>query len=92
MALSPRSLARTSLPSLIALCALPVPMLLYVLDCWTWLETGSGNANFIYFQCLAYQTFVANICIDFCGASIKRDKVLRMTEKMIRGDDVAAEK
>ena len=82
MALSPRSLARTSKPSLISLCALPVPLLLYLLDCWMWLETGSGNANFIFFQCLAYQVFVANICIDFCGASVMRDKAARITETM----------
>jgi len=82
MTLSPRSLARTSLPSVVSLCALPVPMLLYLLDCWMWLETGSGNANFIFFQCLAYQVFVASIFIDFCGASVKRDKALRMTLKL----------
>jgi len=65
----------------ITLCALPVPILLYVVLYWMWLETNSGEANFLYFQCLAYNVFVAFLLIDFCGASLRRDKVNRIVEK-----------
>ena len=41
-----------------------------------------GKEHFIFFQCLAYQVFVTNIFVDFCGASVKRDKAIRITEKM----------
>lgn len=82
MLLSPRSLARMQRTvATIALCALPVPVLLYVVLYWMWLETNSGEANFLYFQCLAYNVFVAFLLIDFCGASLRRDKVNRTVEK-----------
>ena len=67
--------------SIIALCSIAVPISLYVLDYGLWLETGTGNANYIYFQCLAYNAFVAMIFLDFTGASLRRDKALRLTEK-----------
>jgi hypothetical protein len=65
----------------IALCSLWVPVILYVLDCWMWLETGSGNANYIYFQCLAYNAFLGILLGQFCTASLQRDKALRITAK-----------
>jgi phosphatidylinositol glycan class U len=71
-------------PSMIALCSLPVPVILYVLDYHLWLESGSGNANYIFFQCLAYQVFVAVIFLDYLNASLQRDKALRMTEKIVQ--------
>jgi len=80
--MSPRSLARINIISLIALCSIPVPVLLYILDYGLWLETGSGNANYIFFQCMAYNAFVVMIFLDFCGASLQRDKALRLTEKL----------
>ena len=81
MLLSPRSLARMYTIGLIALCSLWVPVILYVLDCWMWLETGSGNANYIYFQCLAYNVFLGILLGQFCTASLQRDKALRITTK-----------
>jgi phosphatidylinositol glycan class U len=74
-------MARMGNVSLISILALMVPVSLFVLDHWMWLETGSGNANFIYFQCLAYNVFVAAILLDFVAGSVMRQKVLRYTEK-----------
>jgi hypothetical protein len=85
MLLSPRSLARMGVvKTLICACAIAVPVLLYLVLHWMWLETGSGEAYFLYFQCLAYNIFVANLLVEFCGASVRRDKALRLTEK--KGD------
>jgi GPI transamidase subunit PIG-U len=67
--------------SLIALCALPIPVTLYMVSYWMWLEPGSGEANFLYFQALAYGIFVAILFLNFCSASMRRDKALRLTEK-----------
>ena len=46
-----------------------------------WLVSGNGNANYIYFQCLAYGMFVLIISMDFVSATVKRDKVRIMIEK-----------
>lgn len=67
--------------SLISLCAIAVPVLLYIVMYGLWLETGSGEANFLFFQCLAYNAFLGNILVEFCGACVRRDKALRITEK-----------
>jgi hypothetical protein len=94
--LSPRSLARMRVvPSVVALCALSIPVSLYVVNYWLWLETGSGEANFCYFQCLAYNIFVAVLFVQFCSATLRRDKALRVTEKEQRthpGDDAQNER
>jgi len=79
MVMSTRSLARMGAVSAVALCAITVPVSLYVMDYWLWLETGTGNANFIFFQCLAYNCFATLICLDFVSATLKRDKALRLT-------------
>ena len=68
-------------PSLIACCGLAVPISLYTVNYWLWLDTGSGEANFVYFQCLAYSVLVALVFLQFCSATLKRDKALRLTEK-----------
>jgi hypothetical protein len=53
-----------------------------------WLETSSGNANYIYFQCLGYNAFLGILIGQFCSATLQRDKALRMTAKSIeKGDD-----
>ena len=80
MLLCPRSLCRmTIISSLICLCAIPVPLILYCLDWHMWLETGTGNANFIFFQCLAYNVFCATLFIEFCGATVRRQVALQLT-------------
>lgn len=73
--------------SLVALCALAVPVSLYILDCWLWLETGSGNANYIFFQAMAYQVFVVLLFLDFAGSSLRRDKALRLTQRLLLNRD-----
>jgi GPI-anchor transamidase subunit U len=84
MLLNPPSLARMfQIPSLIALCALPIPVILYMVGYWMWLEPGNGEANYLYFQCLAYGIFVAILFLNFCSASLRRDKALQLTEKSI---------
>jgi GPI transamidase subunit PIG-U len=82
MLMNPRSLVRMmQIPSLIALCALPIPVTVYTVTYWMWLEPGNGEANFMYFQCLAYNVFVAVLFLGFCSASLRRDKAIRMTMK-----------
>ncbi|GAX15248.1 hypothetical protein FisN_1Hh685 [Fistulifera solaris] len=87
--LSPKSLARLrAIPSLIAVSAFSIPVALYIVNTWLWLDTGSGEANFMYFQCLAYNAFVAIIFVQFVAASLRRDKALRLTEKVILKSDI----
>ena len=62
--------------------AIFVPVTLYIVTLWLWLETGSGEANFTFFQCLAYNAFLSAFVVEFCGASVRRDKALRLTEKI----------
>jgi len=54
MSIARRTLARMGITSVICLLALPVPIVLYVVDHGLWLESGSGNANYMFFQILAY--------------------------------------
>ena len=82
--LCPRSVARMRIPTtLIPAFAITVPISLYIVTLWMWLETGAGEANFTFFQCLAYCAFLSTLFLEFCGASLRRDKVLRFTEKML---------
>lgn len=83
MRFSHRSLARMSaIVSLVCICGLGIPVVLYPVLYWMWLETNSGEANFLYFQCVAYNVFVAMLFLDFCGGSLRRDKALRLTETL----------
>jgi phosphatidylinositol glycan class U len=92
MLLSPRSLSRMiKASSIICLCALPIPTILYAVGYWMWLEPGNGEANYMYFQCLAYNIFVAIIFLNFCSASIRRDKALRMTVKQLMSNSATAD-
>jgi GPI-anchor transamidase subunit U len=81
MLMSPQSMARMNIIplGLITSCALIVPVLLYMVLYGMWLETGNGEANFLYFQCYAYNVFIAILFIQFTGASVERDKALRLT-------------
>ncbi|EEC47213.1 predicted protein, partial [Phaeodactylum tricornutum CCAP 1055/1] len=74
MLLEPRSLVRMRfLPCLVSFCAWPVPVLLYSAGYWMWLEPSNGEANYIFFQCLAYNIFIAMLLVEFTGASLSRD-------------------
>eukprot|EP00562_Extubocellulus_spinifer_P007138 CAMPEP_0178517088 /NCGR_PEP_ID=MMETSP0696-20121128/25496_1 /TAXON_ID=265572 /ORGANISM="Extubocellulus spinifer, Strain CCMP396" /LENGTH=518 /DNA_ID=CAMNT_0020147479 /DNA_START=128 /DNA_END=1684 /DNA_ORIENTATION=- len=83
--MAPRTIARMGNASLVSLFAIVVPATLNVMFYWLWLETGTGNANYMFFQCLAYNVFLAIITLDFISASMKRDKALRLTEKLESG-------
>lgn len=80
--MSPRSLIRTSNAFVISLFSVPVPIILYVTFYWMWLEPGNGNPNYMFFQCLAYSIFVSIMGLDFISSTMKRDKALRLTEKL----------
>jgi phosphatidylinositol glycan class U len=67
--------------SLIALAALPVTILLFIITYGLWVESATGNANYIYFQCLAFNLLYSVIVLDFIGATVRRDKALRVTKK-----------
>ena len=75
---SPRSMARMGIPSFVALCSIMVPVLLNIVDHWMWLERNNGNANYMFFQCLAYNVFLGIILGQFTSASAQRDKALRI--------------
>mmetsp|Transcript_11210 Transcript_11210/g.14754 ORF Transcript_11210/g.14754 Transcript_11210/m.14754 type:complete len:179 (-) Transcript_11210:426-962(-) len=81
-AMSPRSLARVNgMVCLVALFALCIPTILVVLLYWMWLEVGNGEANFLFFQCLAYNIFLLVLLLQFVHASVGRDKALCLAEK-----------
>jgi hypothetical protein len=46
-----------------------------------WLDANNGNANYMFFQCLAYNVFMGIILGQFTSASMQRDKALRITNK-----------
>jgi hypothetical protein len=46
-----------------------------------WLNANNGNANYMFFQCLAYNVFLGIILGQFSSASLQRDKALRITSK-----------
>ena len=82
--LSPQSIARMNLQrTLVAMLALVVPISLFIMDCWLWLDTGSGNANYIYFQCLACTVFFGSLALEFVFANVKREKAMRLTEAKV---------
>ena len=52
-----------------------------------WVDEGTGNANYVYFQQLVYSVFSGLIILDFLGASVSRLKALTLTEKMQQSDE-----
>ena len=82
MLLSPASCARMNpVVVMVAVVGAGVPVTLYIVLHPMWLVSNAGEANFIFFQCLAFQIFVANVGLQFVTASLQRDKALRLTEK-----------
>jgi len=77
----PQSLARMGYASVVSLCCMPVPLLLNVVDHWMWLDANNGNANYMYFQCVAYNVFLGTVAAQFANASMHRDKALRLVYK-----------
>eukprot|EP00593_Proboscia_inermis_P013124 CAMPEP_0171307032 /NCGR_PEP_ID=MMETSP0816-20121228/17064_1 /TAXON_ID=420281 /ORGANISM="Proboscia inermis, Strain CCAP1064/1" /LENGTH=74 /DNA_ID=CAMNT_0011788981 /DNA_START=349 /DNA_END=573 /DNA_ORIENTATION=+ len=58
-------------------------IILILLNYWMWMSTNAGNPNYMWFQCLAYMVFWSLIMQEFLMAVMKRDKALRMTEKLM---------
>lgn len=80
--MNPRSLARLKPLALVAPFAMAVPVTLYLVTYWLWIVPGNGEANFCFFQCIGYNVMVAALVINFVGASLRRDKALRVTARM----------
>lgn len=78
--LEPRSIIRMGKATILSILAIPVTILLFIVDHWLWLGSGSGNPNYMFFQCLAYSLFVSVITLQFISSTMKRDKALRLTE------------
>lgn len=83
--LCPRSLVRMGSPTLFALSCIMVPLLLKIVDHWMWLDANNGNANYMFFQCLAYNVFVGIVFAQFASASMQRDKSLRIVYQIGSG-------
>jgi GPI-anchor transamidase subunit U len=82
MMFSPQSIARMSLIIvLVSFGAIPVTVCLYIVSYSMWIGPNTGEVNFVYFQCLAYNIFISLLFLMFCSSSIRRDKALRITEK-----------
>ena len=83
MLMEPRTLVRMRFHHcLVCVCGLPIPVVLYSAAYWMWLGgPGNGEANFVFFQCLAYNIFLGIILSQFCSACVQRDKAVRMVRK-----------
>ena len=68
-------------PAFVAICSVGVPVILNVLDHWMWLGPNTGNANYMFFQCLAYNVFLGILLGQFVRGSLERDKALRISSK-----------
>ncbi len=79
----PRSLARMGYAAFISLVCLLVPLILNIVDHWMWLDANNGNANYMFFQCLAYNVFLGVVLGQFVSASMQRDKALRLAKERI---------
>ena len=85
--LSPQNIARMNLTRIVVnVLAFIIPIQLFILDYWLWMRTGTGNANYLYFQCLAFTVMLAIIFLEFAFANMKRDKALRITEKFLKNE------
>lgn len=80
--LSPLTISRMGTLSTIALLCLPVPIILSVVFFWLWLDTGTGNPNFLFFQCAGFNVFLVMIILDYIDAVLLRDKAKRIIAKL----------
>jgi len=72
----------------LSLASMLVPVILNVVDHWMWLGPNTGNANYMFFQCLAFNVFLSVLLGQFCMGSLERDKALRITAK--EGNDCSS--
>ena len=61
--------------AVIAFCALWVPISLFVLLHSLWLETGNGEANFVFFQCLALNVLATLLVVLYVHGIVQWDKL-----------------
>ncbi|CAM9642050.1 unnamed protein product, partial [Phaeothamnion confervicola] len=76
----PRSLARTRGEEA-AIVALGFPFALMPAMRYLWLQAGSGNANFYYFQSLGFGVLHMAAVLQFVAGTAWRRKALAKTEK-----------
>ncbi|KAL7571351.1 hypothetical protein ACA910_007665 [Epithemia clementina (nom. ined.)] len=60
---------------LVAACAAMVPVVLFPLLYSLWLETGNGEANFVFFQCLAFNILATLLVLLFVQGTVQWDKL-----------------
>ena len=60
---------------LVSICAMMIPIPMFVLLHTLWLETGNGEANFVFFQCLALNILVLICFVLFVLATVQWDKL-----------------
>ena len=81
MTFEPRSLVRLRYwPSLVSVLGLGIPVFLYPVLLDSWLRRA-GEANFVFFQCLAYEAMLSVLLLEYVSACLVRDKCLRLTLK-----------
>jgi hypothetical protein len=85
MCLSPKACIRMN-PILTtgAICGVGVPVTLYTVLYPMWLHNNTGEANFLYFQCLVYQIMVLNILLQFVSGALQHDKAIRLARSYIQ--------
>lgn len=76
----PRTSARMRLVIPVGMAAL-VPALLLPTMRHLWLQAGTGNANFYYFQTVALNVLLAVFVLQFAAALVKRRKALTVAFK-----------
>lgn len=87
----PRTSARMRLVIPVGMAAL-VPSLLLPTMRHLWLQAGTGNANFYYFQTVALNVLLAVFVLQFAAALVKRRKALALAfERRRKAGDGEAE-
>jgi len=54
-----------------------IPVSLYSVTHWLWLGPGNGEANYVFFQCFAYNVLLAILTVQTCSAVARRDEACR---------------
>lgn len=85
----PRTSARMRLVIPVGMAAL-VPALLLPTMRHLWLQSGTGNANFYYFQTVGLNVLLAVFVLQFAAALVKRRKALTMAFEKRRKAQAAA--
>jgi phosphatidylinositol glycan class U len=76
----PRIVARMRMLTFIGV-GIWIPLLMLPVMIHVWLNAGTGNANYLYFQSLAYQVFLTLVVLQFAGGMMRRRKALATAAK-----------